>query len=119
MTGDGIPMAATATVVDVIVPDGGVNADAASTANVVEYDVVNTGRDTWDLQFSFPTAIPEAGGETDGNFIYTAGWNTSDFYKYDLDGNLLETFTIAGVSSIRDMAYDGQYFYGGAAATTI
>jgi len=36
-----------------------------------------------------------------------------------LSGNYIETFTITGVSNLRDLAYDGQYFYGGDATALI
>ena len=57
----------------------------------------------------------------DGENIYTATWGKSStvlsmFYKYDLNGNLLDEFDVAGVNNsdnyMRDMTYDGQYFYG-------
>ena len=57
----------------------------------------------------------------DGEFIYTAAWGKSTtvlsmFYKYDMNGNLLDEFDIAGFakedSFLRDMTYDGTYFYG-------
>jgi len=78
-------------------------------------------KNTWDLQFQFPCAVAagEAGVESDGNFIYVTKWNGNDFYKYDLSGNLLETFQVPGAGAVRDLAYDGQYFYGGAASTSI
>lgn len=57
----------------------------------------------------------------DGEFIYTAAWGKSStvlsmFYKYDLEGNLLDEFDVTGVGNsdnyMRDMTYDGQYVYG-------
>lgn len=76
----------------------------------------NPTRDAWDLLSSFDAS--EAGQQgiaTDGNYIYTCYWNAAgQFGKYDLDGNFIETFTIAGVGGIRDLTYDGTYFYGGA-----
>lgn len=57
----------------------------------------------------------------DGENIYTAAWGKSStvlsmFYKYDLEGNLIEEFDVAGVSNsdnyMRDMTWDGQYVYG-------
>ena len=58
---------------------------------------------------------------SDGNNIYTAAWGKSTtvlsmFYKYDMAGNLIEEFDVAGVSNsdnyVRDMTFDGTYFYG-------
>lgn len=78
-------------------------------------------KDFMDLQFEYPLGIGggEVGIETDGNFIYTSKWNGADFYKYDLDGTYLGSFSIPGVSAIRDLAYDGNYFYGGNGFSTI
>ena len=87
----------------------------------IEY-LDKSGRSAWDLVASIQT---NAGGEqgiaTDGNYIYTAFWNTPNgrFAKYEMDGTFIENFTIASVGGIRDLTYDGTYFYGGAGATTM
>jgi hypothetical protein len=77
----------------------------------------------WDLQLSWVPGFAggEAGMETDGNYFYTTQWNAGSgtFYKYEMDGTYLGPFTIAGCQDIRDLAYDGQYFYGAAANTTL
>jgi hypothetical protein len=75
----------------------------------------------FDLLFEYPVAVGggEAGIETDGLYLYTTKWNGDEFYKYSLDGTFVETFTINGVSSIRDLAWDGTYFYGSAASPTV
>jgi len=76
-------------------------------------------KELFDLQFQYPCAIGggEAGIETDGNFIYTSKWNGSGIYKYDLNGNYIETLSIG--ANIRDLAYDGTYFYGAAASPNV
>ncbi len=82
-------------------------------------------RDMWDLVGSFSpdpaagTDVGQAGVEFDGTYFYTAIWSGTDIHKFDIDGNLVETFTIPGVSGLRDLAYDGEYFYGGAAANNL
>lgn len=84
--------------------------------------IVNKGSDdVFDLQFEYPVAQGggEAGIETDGNFIYTTKWNGGAIYKYDLEGNYIESFNIPGVSGLRDLAYDGTYFYGSAAIPVV
>lgn len=57
----------------------------------------------------------------DDEHIYTSAWGKSStvlsmFYKYDMDGNLLDEFDVAGINNsdnyMRDMTFDGQYFYG-------
>lgn len=78
-------------------------------------------RATWDLLSNFTmSAAGEQGICTDGDFIYSAFWGTAgQFGKYDLQGNFIETFTIAGVGGIRDLTYDGTYFYGGATGSDL
>jgi len=76
----------------------------------------NSLRDFMDIQFMFPCADAsgEAGVESDGSYIYSAMWNSNYFLKYDFDGTVVDSFSIASVSSVRDMAYcetDG-YMYG-------
>jgi hypothetical protein len=83
-----------------------------------------TGKNTedfMDLQFEYPVGVGggEAGIETDGSYFYTSKWNGANFYKYNLDGTYLGSFTISGVLAIRDMAYDGSLFYGGAGLSTV
>ena len=62
---------------------------------------------------------------TDGTYIYTSSWSASIddgylFHQYDIDGNLIDAFNISGVTSgIRDMTYDGTYFYGATCSNTV
>ena len=79
-------------------------------------------RDMWDFVNSFSCSTGRQHGVAfDGENIYTSAWGKSStvlsmFYKYDLDGNLIEEFDIDGISNsdnyFRDMTYDGQNFYG-------
>jgi hypothetical protein len=75
----------------------------------------------YDLQFEYPCAVAtgEAGVETDGSYIYTTLWNGTEFCKYEMDGTYVETFGCGSAAAVRDLAYDGTYFYGGAAANTV
>ena len=86
----------------------------------VEFEYADS-RDLFDPLFSFPHF--DAGGEypvaTDGNFIYTARWNAGDFFRYNMDGTYVGSFTIAGAGNFRDLTYDGQYFYGSNNSSTI
>lgn len=77
--------------------------------------------DLFDLQFDWPVGIGggEAGIECDGNYVYTTKWNGAEFYKYELNGTYIGPFTCGSASAIRDLTYDGTYFYGGAAANTV
>ena len=79
-------------------------------------------RDMWDVLYTFETSCPSMPGiETDGVNIYTASFmdDLGTFSRYEMDGTLLGDFTIPGISHIRDMAYDGTYFYGSPATMTI
>jgi type IX secretion system substrate protein/carboxypeptidase family protein len=119
MTGT-IPMAATFN----IVYDGppkqkyGPTTDVAEEVTVIEFED-RSNRSMGELQFSFPDLIAsgEAGCETDGEFIFTT--LPDAFVKYDMDGFLIESFSIPGVSNVKDLAFDGEFFYGAAANTTV
>jgi hypothetical protein len=75
----------------------------------------------FDLQFEYPVGVGggEAGIEADANYIYTSKWNGTDFYRYDYDGTYVGSFAIPGAGQIRDLAYDGTYFYGGQGSSTV
>ena len=92
-------------------------AQQAATEVSPEIDIYpeNTlGIDTFNLQFSFPCTafIGEYGVESDGTNIYVSQWRDDSIAKYDIAGNVIETFEISGVGEVRDMAFDGQYYYG-------
>ncbi|MEJ5304281.1 MAG: carboxypeptidase regulatory-like domain-containing protein, partial [Bacteroidales bacterium] len=90
---------------------------------VAQQHYVNATEAIWDVLFTFNAAgAARPGVETDGTYIYTSQWNGPNFGKFENQGGtwtLVSEFTIAGASEIRDMAYDGTYFYGGSASTTI
>ena len=75
----------------------------------------------FDLIDHFPVGV--GGGEysvtTDGDHIYTAAWNSTGFYRYETDGTYIGEFTIAGAGNLRDLTYDGEYFYGSPNSNTI
>jgi len=88
---------------------------------------VNQSKAIWEVLFSFTTSVPAAVGEqaveTDGQYIYTAQWGATGsnnlFGKYTTTGTLVESFSITGVNiGIRDLCFDGTYFYGRAGATS-
>ena len=47
----------------------------------------------------------------DANNFYTSTWLGSEISRYNMEGTHLETFSIGGVSTIRDFTHDGNYFY--------
>lgn len=87
-------------------PDDTIVADVAGRGNM----------DMWDLLHSFEASSSyQYGVASDGENIYTSAWSMSagfQFAKYDLQGNFIETFDVTGCGYIRDLTYDGQYFYG-------
>ena len=92
----------------------------ATPANPINVEI---NRAPWDLLHSFEgSSAYQYGVATDGNNIYTSAWSSSagfQFAKYDMQGNFIETFNVAGCGYLRDMTYDGQYFYGGSASSTL
>ncbi len=89
-----------------------------SASMVIAWD---NSEDFLDLQFEYPVAQGggEAGIESDGNYIYTTKWNGANILKYDIEGNYIESFTIDGVNGLRDLAFDGTYFYGSASIPVV
>lgn len=82
-------------------------------------------RGMWDLLHSFTlTSAGQQGIVTDGNFIYTSSWQATpvggnSFYKYSLDGTFIEGFDVPGAGEVRDLTYDGEYFYGSSGSSAI
>ena len=79
-----------------------------------------------DLEKSFDCSSGyQYGVCTDGENIYTTSWTLSItdgyvFHEYDSDGNLIDAFNISGVNAgIRDITYDGTYFYGSTCSNTV
>ena len=84
----------------------------------------NTSRAMWDVLLTFNAAEGgQYGVVTDGDYIYTSNWGYSsaanNFYKYDMDGNMIEGFNITGCGTLRGMTFDGEYIYGVANSSTI
>jgi len=95
-------------------------ADVDPAAKVNPYAATFTD-DLFDHQFDFPCgdASGEAGIETNGEYIYTSKWNGDGFFCYEMDGTFLGWFPVTGEAAVRDLAYDGTYFYGAAASTQL
>jgi type IX secretion system substrate protein/carboxypeptidase family protein/putative pyrroloquinoline-quinone binding quinoprotein len=86
--------------------------------NVLKHQVRET------VQFSYDMSEPTGLGgiisvETDGLNFYVVPFNSDEIFKFSLEGELLETFYIPGVSDLRDLAWDGTYFYAGKATNQI
>jgi|GEM_PF-4655437 len=105
-----------------IMPSTGLDADAAPSGTFMQN--YEGDKALWDVAFSWNSnGGAQPGLETDGTYIYTSDWQAGyapgDFHKYTMSGAWVEDFSITGSGYIRDMAFDGTYFYGGAAGTTI
>lgn len=62
----------------------------------------------------------EAAIVTDGQYLYTSFLTKNgEFYKYDLNGTFIESFKIDSLSTIFDLTWDGEYFYGGSNTTEL
>ena len=87
--------------------------------------VPSNNREMWDLIGTMSlTSAGQQGVATDGEYIYTCSWQSAptggySFYKYDMSGNFIEGFNINGVSEIRDLTWDGEFFYGGNGTSTL
>jgi len=80
---------------------------------------LNSSKGAWTLQINHAfTRSGSAGCETDGTNYYITQWNSNLIWKVSMAGVVLDSFSIPGVTGLRDLAYDGTYFYGGNASTT-
>jgi hypothetical protein len=79
----------------------------------------------WDVLLQFDATLlngstGNAGGEWNGNNFYTTRWESNLLHEYNGTGtSLIKEFSIPGVSGLRDLAFDGTNFYGGAAGNLI
>ena len=106
--------------VDVTISGGAKNAYAPLACGEVRVlEGAKGGRAMWDrLGYFSCSSAGQQGVATDGQNIYTCSWQASPaggytFYKYTMDGTFVEGFNISGVTELRDLTYDGQYFYAG------
>ena len=98
--------------------------DYSPTVRTVKVTNSSSLRDTWDVQYNFPTFdnSGEAGTESDGEYIYTTKWNAGNgtMFQYALDGSYIGSFVVSGAQDVRDLAYDDDegLMYGSNAGTT-
>ncbi|MBQ1732446.1 MAG: T9SS type A sorting domain-containing protein, partial [Bacteroidales bacterium] len=78
-------------------------------------------RSLWDSIQTFATREnAEQAVATDGFFIYTSSWmRPGEFNRYTPSGEYVETFFIENVGMIRNLSYNGNYFYGTDATNVI
>ncbi len=77
----------------------------------------NKNNNLWNVQFTHEVQIG-SGIETDGANFYVSQWNMDSIFVFDLNGNPSGKFKLP-VTGIRDMAFDGTYFYGSNASNVI
>lgn len=75
--------------------------------------------DFLDVQFQYPLTGPNsyAGIECDGEYFYLSNPYSGEISKYTLDGTFVEAFMM--IPGLKDLAFDGTYFYGGNGSNTI
>ncbi len=86
-------------------------------------NTTKTIQSPWEVQFNYNISTAgsgQYGAETDGNYFYTTKWGNDTICKFDMNGNFIERFAISGISGgIKDLAFDGTYFYGGNGTSNI
>lgn len=82
--------------------------------------IPSTTEAMWDLQFVYsPSDSLTSGGPLSGlagitwtgTEFWASSWNSDTLLRIAVDGTLLETFTISGISNIRSLAWDGNLIY--------
>ena len=79
----------------------------------------------WDLEFSYAVQDSLSGtGALAGAVFFNgefwvAQWNSDSLFRFNTSGQLIERFTIPGVSGTRSMTWDGTSLWTGNASTTI
>ena len=68
---------------------------------------------SWPLQLAVQLGDSDNSGcEFDGVFFYITHAFSPNIEKYDQTGVFIETFTIPGITSLREIVFDGTYMYG-------
>ncbi len=81
------------------------------------FQTTQIGRAMWDLQFHYDAgglsgSLYHVGVAFDGTYFYCPEFNSGTIYRFDHDGNYVDTITISGVPNLVDLTYDGTYVYG-------
>lgn len=86
---------------------------------------VNSPDALWDVQFGFNAtsatggAVGMAAAQWINNEFWVSRWASDTLYRFDINGVMLQKFTIPGLSGTRSLATDGTYLYAGNNTTTI
>jgi len=104
------------------------NVYAESDPDAEAYDPPSSD-EIWDIMFSYDVDTPTGGtgiaGAEFGNGYFLVsewGYSSKNVFKLDYNGTCVgswEPTWMPGTDGIRDMAFDGEYFYGSNASTTI
>jgi hypothetical protein len=87
--------------------------------------VTNFTEDQWDVQFNYDGQaatgfLGNAGAEFTGTNFYTTRWNRNMMVRWNADGTIRDSMALSGytgTTGIRDLAWDGEFLYGGIAVT--
>ena len=82
-------------------------------------DVSNQSRAAWTLAYYLDVASNNIAFATDGVNLYTSTMAPPLFTRYNMDGSNPETFSITGLTRVRDITYDGNIFYIGTQSMNI
>ncbi|MBN2018033.1 MAG: carboxypeptidase regulatory-like domain-containing protein [Candidatus Cloacimonetes bacterium] len=85
--------------------------------------------DMWDILFNWDVDTPTggvgvAGAGCGNNYVLASEWGYSsrNVFKFDFEGNYIGSWVptwMPGTAGLRDMAFDGEYFYASNAGNTI
>ena len=71
----------------------------------------------WDVQLNIN--VTGSSAVKHGTFFYVADQGSNLIRGYDVSGNLIYTFSIPGVTGLKDLAFDGTFEYGGIGTNVI
>ncbi len=71
----------------------------------------------WDIQLNIN--VTGSSAVKHGTFFYVADQSSNLIRGYDINGNLIYTFAIPGVTGLKDLAFDGTFEYGGTGTNLI
>ena len=91
----------------------------------VQTSTTNFTEDQWDVQFNYDGQavtgfLGSAGAEFTGTNFYTTRWNRNMMVRWNADGTFRDSMALSGytgATGIRDLAWDGEFLYGGIAVT--
>ncbi len=102
-------------------------ADPYQDASPNAFQQTNSSKAVWDLQFQYNLdRSATAGIAVDTAHFWVTVWSANKVFKYTHAGLLVDsvsiagsTFPTSGTSYLRDITWDGTYFYGGNATASI